>query len=141
MSTLEKAIVLAATKHEGQVDKSGKPYILHPLAVMALVKTMNEKIVAVLHDVIEDTDVTAGDLFALGFSDEIVTAIQALTKQNGESRVQAAHRTAQNPLATKVKLADVEHNMDMSRLVVITEKDILRQAEYKLVKEILLKAL
>jgi GTP diphosphokinase / guanosine-3',5'-bis(diphosphate) 3'-diphosphatase len=140
MSTLEQAIILAATKHEGQLDKAGKPYILHPMAVMASVSNIDEKIVAILHDVLEDTDVTVDDLYDIGFSTEIVAAIVALTKQKGESRIEAARRTALNPLATIVKLADVAHNMDLSRISVVTDKDLKRQEEYKLVKEILLNA-
>lgn len=141
MSTLEIAIALAATNHAGQLDKAGMPYILHPLAVMQLMKTLDEMIVAVLHDIFEDTSVTQDDLLEMGFSVIVIDAIHALTKQKGESRLDAAKRTSLNPLATRVKLADVTHNMDLSRLAVVTEKDLKRQAEYEIVKDILKKAL
>lgn len=134
MSSIEQAIVLATTKHAGQKDKSGLPYILHPLTVMQSVKDMNAKIVAVLHDVLEDTDTTELELYNLGFSNEIVEAVLALTKHKGESRMDAAKRTGLNKLATIVKLADVEHNMDLKRLSVIKQKDIDRVQEYKMVK-------
>lgn len=80
MSTLEQAIIIAATYHSGQKDKGGAPYILHPLAVMARVGSETEKIVAVLHDVLEDTSMTAGELAARGFSAEILSALDVLTK-------------------------------------------------------------
>lgn len=141
MSTLEKAIALAATKHAGQTDRSGAPYILHPLHVMQSVTQIDEKIVAVLHDVLEDTDITTNELYDMGFSEHIIHAIQALTKIEGEKRIDAARRTAKNKLATIVKLADVAHNMDMSRLKVVSRKDLVRLEEYKEVQKILLEAL
>lgn len=130
MATLEKAIALASQKHEGQLDKAGKPYILHPLRVMANVETIDEKIVAILHDVVEDTDVSFLDLLAMGFEPHIVEAIEALTKQKGESRLAAAYRTSKNIIACKVKLADLDDNMDTSRLSKITSKDIDRLHQY-----------
>ena len=137
MVTLEQAIIYACTKHEGQTDRGGNPYVLHLIQVMMNVETLKEKIVAVLHDVIEDTNTTADDLYIAGFSEEIVKAVLALTKYEGETRISAAHRAAANRIACAVKLADVAHNMDLSRLVVITDKDVERQREYEQVKEIL----
>ncbi len=81
MSTIEKAIALAARKHAGQKDKGQQPYIFHPLRLMFKVKTSEQQIVAVLHDILEDTDTTVVDLISLGFSQEIVDAILALTKK------------------------------------------------------------
>lgn len=140
MSTLERAIEIAARSHAGQVDKAGQPYILHPLRLMLAVTAPEERIAAVLHDVVEDTPVTLDDLAAAGFSQDVLTAVAALTKLEGESRIAAAQRAAQNPIARVVKLADVADNMDLSRISVPTEKDFVRLREYEQVRQILLAA-
>ena len=140
MSTLEKAIALAATQHAGQLDKGGQPYILHPLRLMLQFSNPTLQIIAVLHDILEDTSTTAEDLESLGFSAEIIQAIQALTKQTGESRLEAAKRTALNPLATQVKYVDVLDNMNLSRINNPTARDFARLEEYKEVLEILKQA-
>ena len=140
MSTLEKAIALAATQHAGQLDKGGQPYILHPLRLMLQFSNPTLQIIAVLHDILEDTATTAEDLKALGFSAEIIKSIQALTKQTGESRLQAAKRTTLNPLATQVKYVDVLDNMNLSRINNPTARDFARLEEYKEVLEILKQA-
>lgn len=137
MATLERAIALAASAHAGQVDKAGKPYILHPLRVMLAVDSEQAQIVAVLHDVVEDTAVTLEDLRAEGFKPEIVEAIQALTKTAGENRIAAAHRAAANPIARLVKLADVADNMDLKRITHPTEADMARLEQYRQVQAIL----
>jgi GTP diphosphokinase / guanosine-3',5'-bis(diphosphate) 3'-diphosphatase len=138
MSTLERAIAIAAQAHAGQVDKAGQPYILHPLRVMLGVRGHSEKIAAVLHDVVEDTTVTLPDLTAAGFSADVTDAVFALTKTRGESRLAAAARAKANPIARAVKLCDVADNMDESRLTHITSKDRARLAEYALVRALLL---
>ena len=135
--TLEAALQLAAQAHSGQQDKAGKPYILHPIRVMLSVETTDEQIAAILHDTVEDTDVTYEQLSEAGFSAEIVSAVRALTKLDGESRVEAARRAVEHPIARQVKLADIKDNMDMSRIPDPTDKDFARLDEYKLVKEIL----
>ena len=140
MSTLEKAIALAATQHAGQLDKGGQPYILHPLRLMLQFSNPTLQIIAVLHDILEDTATTAEDLKALGFSAEIIKSIQALTKQTGESRLEAAKRTTLNPLATQVKYVDVLDNMNLSRINNPTARDFARLEEYKEVLEILKQA-
>ena len=140
MSTLEKAIALAATQHAGQLDKGGQPYILHPLRLMLQFSNPTLQIIAVLHDILEDTATTAEDLKELGFSAEIIKAIQALTKQTRESRLEAAKRTALNPLATQVKYVDVLDNMNLSRIKNPTARDFARLEEYKEVLEILKQA-
>ena len=140
MSTLEKAIALAATQHAGQLDKGGQPYILHPLRLMLQFSNSTLQIIAVLHDILEDTATTTEDLEALGFSAKIIQAIQALTKQTGESRLEAAKRTALNPLATQVKYVDVLDNMNLSRINNPTARDFARLEEYKEVLEILKQA-
>ncbi|BCB07918.1 hypothetical protein HHSLTHF2_18080 [Vreelandella venusta] len=138
MSTLEKAIEISAKAHSGQVDKSGAPYILHPLKVMMRVDGIEEKIAAVLHDIVEDTDITLSVLNEEGFSDAIVNAVDALTKRVGETRMDAAKRAAENPIALIVKLADNAENMDLSRIEKPTSRDYKRQEEYKAVRKYLL---
>lgn len=138
MSTLERAIALAATAHAGQCDKGGEPYILHPLKVMMRVTGTSARMAAVLHDVVEDTSVTLDQLRAEGFPGDVIAAVEALTKRPGETRVEAARRAAADPLAREVKLADNAENMDLSRLPHPTERDRLRVAEYQAVREILL---
>lgn len=140
MATLEKAIALATQRHAGQTDKAGQPYIQHPLRVMNSVDLEDAKIVAVLHDILEDTETTVQELRALGFKAHIIEAIGALTKQPNETRLQAAEKTALNPLAIQVKLADLKDNMDVSRLPQVTEKDLVRLEQYKRVEQRLLEA-
>lgn len=138
MSTLEKAIAIAAAAHAGQVEKSGQPYILHPLRVMLRVTSTEERIAAVLHDAIEDTPVTLEELRAEGFSEVVVQAVSALTKLPGESRMDAAERAAENPVARVVKLADNAENMDLSRITNPSETDRARLKEYEAVRALLL---
>lgn len=140
MSTIERAIEIAARAHAGQVDKAGAPYIYHPLRLMLAVETLQQKMAAVLHDVVEDTDLTLDDLKAEGFPAEVVEAVQALTKTAGEARLDAACRAARNPIARAVKLADVTDNMDLSRIANPTAKDYARLQEYAQVKELLERA-
>jgi len=137
MSTIEKAIEIAASAHAGQIDKAGAPYIFHPLRLMFSVKTPFEKMAAVLHDVVEDTIKTLADLRQAGFPPEVVDAVDALTKREGESRLVAARRAAKNPVALVVKLADVTDNMELGRIPNPTEKDFARLKEYEEVKELL----
>jgi len=139
MATLERAIEIAASAHARQVDKAGEPYILHPLRVMLRVTSSEERIAAVLHDVVEDTSVSLQSLISEGFSSDVILAIEALTKRPGESRMQAAERAAVNAIARKVKLADNAENMDLSRISNPTERDYARVEEYRAVRELLLK--
>ena len=138
MSTLERAIGLAARAHAGQRDKGGHPYILHPLRVMQAVSGEAERIAAVLHDIVEDTATTFDDLIAEGFSVEVVDAVRALTKFDGETREQAARRIVRNPIARAVKLADIADNMDLSRIPNPTARDFERLREYEVARGILL---
>ncbi|MFZ5950644.1 MAG: HD domain-containing protein [Candidatus Rifleibacteriota bacterium] len=140
MATLEKAIAIAAQAHSGQTDKAGQPYILHPLKVMLRLDDPQQRIAAVLHDVVEDTDITLEMLAEHGFSPDIRQAIDALTKRKGEDRISAAKRAAADPIALAVKLADNAENMDLSRISAPTDKDFQRLEEYKKVREILLAA-
>ncbi|GGS30735.1 HD domain-containing protein [Actinokineospora fastidiosa] len=107
MFTEADAVRIAREAHDGQVDKSGRPYIGHPLRVMAAVDGQHERMAAVLHDVIEDTPVTADDLRAAGCPDEVVTAVVALSKVDGEDQDAYLARVAANPLAVTVKRADI----------------------------------
>lgn len=140
MSTIEKAIEIAARAHAGQRDKAGAPYIFHPLRLMLAVRGDEARMAAVLHDVVEDTPLTFEDLLREGFPVAVVDAVRALTKHEGESRIAAAHRAAANPVARAVKLADVTDNMDLSRIAAPTEKDYARLREYGQVRAILLEA-
>lgn len=135
---IERALEIAVSSHAGDVDKAGTPYILHPLRVMAAVPTMDEKIAAVLHDVVEDTDWTFEMLEAEGFPARILDALRALTKEPGEKQIDAARRAAANPIARVVKLADVADNMDLSRIANPTTEDHERLDEYRAVKALLL---
>ncbi|MCC7410337.1 MAG: HD domain-containing protein [Gammaproteobacteria bacterium] len=137
MSTLERAIEIAAQAHAGQRDKGGEPYVLHPLRVMLRMATEEERIVAVLHDVVEDSEVTLDRLRSEGFSAAVVAAIEALTKHPGEDRLQAAARAARNPLARTVKLADNAENSDLSRIPDPTPRDHERLEQYRQVRRIL----
>lgn len=140
MSTLERAIAIAAAAHEGQVDKASQPYVLHPLRVMLCMKGEQERIVAVLHDVIEDSRMTLDELAAEGFSPEVLAAVEALTKRTGETRLEAARRAAANQIACRVKLADNAENMDITRIPMPTAEDCERLEEYRQVRKILLAA-
>ncbi len=138
MSTIEKAIEIAAREHAGDTDKAGAPYVFHPLRLMFAVTSPFEKMAAVLHDVVEDTSVTLSDLEQEGFPPEVIAAVDALTKKEGESRLDAARRAVVNPIARMVKLADVTDNMDMSRIANLSEKDYARLKEYEQVKQLLI---
>ena len=137
MSTIERAIEIAAKAHAGQVDKGGEPYILHPLRLMLGLTGDNVRMTAVLHDVVEDTSVTLNDLKEEGFPQEVLEAVAALTKRKGETRLEAASRASQNPIARAVKLADVADNMNLSRIPAPTERDFARLRQYEEVRQIL----
>ena len=128
-SQLHDAMTLARTAHAGQVDKLGVAYIDHPLAVMQRVSGTDAKIVAVLHDVVEDTDVTLDDLRSLGFSTEIVEAVDAVTKVKGESLDESMARVKANPLALIVKKADISHNADPERQYGLSDESRVRLTE------------
>ncbi len=128
---LEKAIQKAAQAHEGQKDKAGQPYILHPLRVMLRTDNEIERICAVLHDVIEDTPITLEMLKDDGFPSEVLTVLEALTKRQGESYEDFISRVLENETACRVKLADLADNMDLSRLQAPSEEDFQRVEKYK----------
>lgn len=130
MSTLERAIALAAKAHEGQPDKAGAPYILHPLRVMLRVSTAEERITAVLHDVVEDCGWSLDRLREEGFSESVIQAVDALTKREGEDYFAFVRRAAANPIGRNVKLADLQDNCDLSRIAEPTEGDRERTRKY-----------
>jgi len=138
MSTLEKAIEIAAINHAGDKDKAGSPYLLHPLRLMFAVRTEFEMIAAVLHDVVEDTSISLEDLRNEGFHPNVISAVDALTKKPGETRIEAATRAATNPIARNVKLADVTDNMDLKRISDLGDKDFVRLKEYAAVRKLLI---
>ena len=128
---LNKAIEIAELAHEGQVDKGGKPYIGHPLRVMNALETFEEKIIAVLHDAVEDSDLTLEDLKVAGFSNTVILAIDAITKREGEQLNDYLKRVMGNEIALRVKIADMTDNMDISRISNPTEKDRERIRIYR----------
>ncbi|VAW94449.1 Guanosine-3',5'-bis(Diphosphate) 3'-pyrophosphohydrolase [hydrothermal vent metagenome] len=135
---LNKAVSIAKFAHQGQVDKAGVDYINHPIRVMNAVDDVKEKIVAVLHDVVEDSDITLEDLRKQGFEDDVVIAVGCLTKVPGETYEQFIGRVKSNSLARNVKLQDLKDNMDLSRLDKVSEKDLNRVEKYKHAVTILL---
>ena len=122
---------IAKRAHKGQVDKAGAPYILHPETVASFVTKDDGKIVAYLHDVIEDTPCQLRDLENAGFSSEIIKAVDLLTRKTGQSYKQYLKLVKTNELARVVKLADLKHNSDLSRLTHVTENDIKRLKKYQ----------
>lgn len=140
MATLGRAIAIAAQAHQEQRDKAGAPYILHPLRMMAQLHSEAERIVAVLHDLIEDTDWTPDQLRAEGFSDEVLAAIDCLTKRDDESYEAFIARASHNALARQVKLADLEDNMDLRRIAEVTDQDLERLRKYHQARQALLAA-
>ena len=131
MSTLERAIEIATQAHKGQLDKAGNEYIGHPLRVMEAGKTTEEKILGVLHDVVEDSNWTFDQLAAEGFSPEIIEALKCLTKlSDTEPYDKFIKRVKTNPLAIAVKLNDLTDNMDIRRLPYLSDKDVKRLKKY-----------
>jgi len=125
------AYSIAKTAHAGQKDKGGQDYFSHPLYVSSLVNTENEKIVALLHDVVEDTNITLDYLRDQGFSDDIIKAVDAITKRNSESYKDYLNRLCKNKLAVKVKIADMTHNSDIKRIPNPQQEDFDRVQKYK----------
>lgn len=136
-ATVNNAIVIAATAHDGQFDKAGAPYILHPLRLMMKMQTEEAMMVAVLHDVVEDSREKDEDerwtfekLRDRGFSDEVLEALECVTDREGETYDEFIKRAASNPIARPVKIADLEDNMNMLRMNEIRPKDLERLEKY-----------
>ena len=134
---LEKAIKLAEKYHEGQFDKGGTSYIEHPLRVMTEVESIEEKILAVLHDVLEDCDVSREQLIKDGIPEYLVEKLEILSKGKNEKYFDYIDRVKTTSLTTNVKLSDLKDNMNLERLKEVTEKDMKRLEKYKKAKEIL----
>ena len=130
MSLLERAIEIAVTAHKEQIDKAGKPYILHPLRLMFKMQSENEMIAAVLHDVVEDTDWTIEKLVVEGFNADIIIAVKLLTHDKKVPYKKYIEAIKTNKIALKVKLADLEDNMDIKRIAHPKFRDYARLAEY-----------
>nr|WP_111298521.1 HD domain-containing protein [Paracoccus saliphilus] len=127
---LERAIEIAAKAHRGQRDKAGEPFILHPLRVMHACSTEAERVVAVLHDLIEDSEWTLEDLRREGLAEDLVAAVDAMTRRKGESYADFVDRAARNPIARTVKVADLRDNLDMTRIANPTHSDEQRSQKY-----------
>ena len=126
----EKALNIATLAHEKQADKGGKPYILHPLRVAENMTDEASACVALLHDVIEDTYVTLKELEAEGFYPEIIEALKLLTHHEAQDYMEYIAAIAENPLARNVKIADLRHNADLTRIEKPTREDFTRQEKY-----------
>ncbi len=129
---IEDAIQLAAQAHKGMTDKAGEPYIFHVLRVMLRMETEEERMIAVLHDLVEDTDYSLDDLRRMGYPERIVEAIDCLTKREEEKDDydRFIGRVKMNPLAIRVKIVDLEDNMNIHRLPELTEEDLKRVRKY-----------
>ena len=128
---LERAIEIAVVAHKGQKEKSGAPYILHPFRVMLSLKSDEDRIVGVLHDVVEDTPWTFGQLREEGFSEEVLAALDTVTIRENEDYPDFISRSAGNAIGRRVKIADLRDNMDLSRIPKPTEKDLRRIEKYR----------
>jgi (p)ppGpp synthase/HD superfamily hydrolase len=134
MNMLERAIEIAVLAHAGTKDKNGAPYILHPLRVMMRVESDLEKTVAILHDVVEDSKEPNRwgfeELRQEGFGEDVLSALECVTKRENEPYEEFIRRAIPNPVALRVKIADLEDNMDIRRLNTLTESDNARFAKY-----------
>lgn len=130
MADIEEAIRIAVEAHRGQKDRGGAPYILHPLRMMFRVQTDAERMAAVLHDVVEDSAWTLDDLRARGFPDEVLRAVDGLTRREGETYEAFVERAAADPVARRVKIADLEDNMDVRRTGNVSPGDAERLNRY-----------
>jgi (p)ppGpp synthase/HD superfamily hydrolase len=142
LSTLERAIVIAAKAHTNKIDKGGAPYILHPLRVMLAMTDTDSRIVAVLHDVVEDHSPlwTLEKIRSEGFSEIVVEALDAVTQRKGEEYFTYIARAISNPIGRRVKIADTKDNMDLGRISDLTNKDFERLKKYKKVFKIIAEA-
>jgi (p)ppGpp synthase/HD superfamily hydrolase len=130
MKLIETSLTIALRAYAGKVDKAGREYILHPLRVMAKMKTDEEMSAALLHDVLEDSEITAEELHTEGIPAQVVEAIQYLSKHENEDYQDFVARLKKNGLAAKVKLADIEDNIDILRLNSLGENDLARLKKY-----------
>jgi (p)ppGpp synthase/HD superfamily hydrolase len=127
----KKALKLCFEAHKEQTDKSGMPYVFHPFHLAEQMADEATTVVALLHDVVEDTELTFEDLEKQGFNDEIIKALMLLTHEKSVPYMEYVGEIKKNKIATKVKLADLKHNSDLSRLSVIDEKALKRKERYE----------
>lgn len=130
MANLQRALEIAVESHKNQKQKDGTPYALHPIRLSMSLQSEEQKIVALLHDVVEDTDWTFEDLVREGFSQNVIEALRLLTHSDGSPYEDYVERLASNPLAKVVKIADLADNMDLKRIPVPQEKDFTRLQKY-----------
>jgi (p)ppGpp synthase/HD superfamily hydrolase len=132
MSTLERAVAIATEAHAGQIDKASQPYVSHPLRVMEALASEKEKIVGVLHDVVEDCPGWSFErLRSEGFSEEVIAALDSVTKRDGESYEDFVRRAGSNEIGREVKRADLNDNLDLTRISMPTERDHARLERYR----------
>ena len=131
MNDIERAIIIAVNAHQGQKEKAGTPYVFHPLGLMLKQNSQEARIVAVLHDVVEDTDINLAYLAEAGFSDSVLCAIELLTHDKNTEYMDYIEALSHNSIAKSVKLADLADNLDISRIPNPTEKDYQRLEKYK----------
>ena len=132
----KKALVISFNAHKDQLDKSGIPYVYHPYEVAERMETEAQTCVALLHDVVEDTDITLDEL-AADFPAEVIDALRLMTHDKSVPYLEYVKRIKTNPIAAKVKLEDLRHNSDLTRLDEVTEKDLERVEKYKIARMIL----
>jgi (p)ppGpp synthase/HD superfamily hydrolase len=130
MANLQRAIEIAVLAHRGQLQKDGLPYVLHPLSLMFSVKSVDAKMAAVLHDVVEDTEITHDDLQKEGFPKSVLEAVHCLTHRDGEAYDNYIERIKQDEIAREVKLADLRDNMSMPRIPELADRDLARMKKY-----------
>jgi (p)ppGpp synthase/HD superfamily hydrolase len=128
---LQRAIEIAVTAHKGQVDKGGAPYILHPLRIMLSLKSEEEKILGVLHDVVEDSDWSFNDLSKEGFSDDVIKGLRSVTAIEGEDYGSFIQRARSDPIGRNVKIADITDNLDIRRIEELSDRDFTRIKKYR----------
>ncbi len=126
----KKAINLMYSLHKNQVDKAGLPYVFHPYHLAEQMSDENSTIVALLHDVLEDTEITENELKKEGFSNEVISALKLLTHDSNENYYSYVKKIGNSEIARKVKIKDLEHNMDLRRLGEVTELDLERYNKY-----------
>lgn len=127
----KRAMVLALDAHKGQYDKGGLPYIMHPLHLAESMETEDECVVALLHDVLEDTEITVGNLQEWGITDRQIEALKLLRHDEFVPYLEYVQKLRSDPIAVKVKIADLRHNTDLTRLKQATDEDYMRVEKYK----------
>ena len=135
----EKAMQIAEKVHSHQVDKGGNPYISHPVRVEMMCSRQEDRLVALLHDTVEDGDIASEYLLMVGFPQEVVDAVLSVSRKRGEDYFDFIHRCKANPIGRRVKICDLINNMDITRLKELTEKDIERLKKYHKAYKILTK--